>query len=110
VRDAGWQQAFLARPLEERKAVGQSVRQQSQERKEAGMQAVDIDREAALAWLEAADAQVLLHGHTHRPGEEVLAASHRRIVLSDWDATAVPPRAEVLRIDALGVQRLPLAP
>jgi UDP-2,3-diacylglucosamine hydrolase len=31
------------------------------------------------------------------------------VVLSDWDAAATPPRAEVLRLNASGLQRLPLA-
>jgi UDP-2,3-diacylglucosamine hydrolase len=45
---------------------------------------------------------VLVHGHTHRPREHVLDADHRRIVLSDWDADAVPPRLEALRITREG--------
>jgi hypothetical protein len=29
-------------------------------------------------------------------------------VLSDWDCSANPPRAEVLRLTALGLTRIPL--
>jgi UDP-2,3-diacylglucosamine hydrolase len=32
----------------------------------------------------------------------------QRVVLSDWDAAAHPPRAEVLRLSATGLQRLAL--
>ena len=43
-----------------------------------------------------------MHGHTHKPAEHALDATHRRIVLSDWDAAAVPPRLEALRLHADG--------
>jgi UDP-2,3-diacylglucosamine hydrolase len=32
----------------------------------------------------------------------------RRVVLSDWDADATPPRGDVIRLSAAGLQRLPL--
>ena len=50
----------------------------------------------------------VIHGHTHRPGDTPLQPSGMRIVLSDWDATACPPRTEVLRLSATGHQRVPL--
>ena len=53
-------------------------------------------------------ATTLVHGHTHRPGEHNLGNGLTRLVLSDWDMTATPPRAEVLRLNAQGAQRLPL--
>ena len=69
----------------------------------------DVDAALAAQWLRQADARTLLHGHTHRPAEHTLEAGLRRIVLSDWDADAQPPRLEVLRLSAAGVQRLNLA-
>lgn len=109
VRAPAWQREFLARPLAERQQVAQSLRSQSEARKRSGAGYADVDRDEALAWLRAADADTLLHGHTHRPGEHVLDAGHRRVVLTDWDLTAQPPRGEVLRVSASGLQRLPLA-
>jgi UDP-2,3-diacylglucosamine hydrolase len=49
-----------------------------------------------------------VHGHTHKPAEHVLGCDRRRIVLSDWDASASPPRVEVLRLTAAGFERIPL--
>jgi UDP-2,3-diacylglucosamine hydrolase len=109
VRAPGWQHAFLLRPLAERQAVAQSLRTQSEERKRSGATYADVDAAEALAWLEAAGADTLVHGHTHRPGEHALDARHRRIVLSDWDLAARPPRAEVLRLSGAGARRMPLA-
>jgi UDP-2,3-diacylglucosamine hydrolase len=109
VRDPAWQAAFLARPLAERQAVAQSLRAESEQRRRSGATYADVDRDVALAWLRAAAAPTLVHGHTHRPGEHELDAHHRRIVLTDWDLAARPPRAEVLRLTAAGAQRMALA-
>jgi UDP-2,3-diacylglucosamine hydrolase len=120
VRSAEWQRAFLARPLAERLTLAREMRQASQARHgalkqqaqgdtQSGLYA-DVDNTAALAWLHQAGATTLLHGHTHRPGRHLLAGGPpelQRLVLSDWDLDhAEPPRAELLRLDTRGWQRL----
>ncbi|MGZ5181052.1 MAG: UDP-2,3-diacylglucosamine diphosphatase [Ramlibacter sp.] len=109
VRDPAWQREFLAQPLAVRQHIAQSMRAQSESRKQSGATYADVDHDEALAWLAAARADTLVHGHTHRPGEHLLDREHRRVVLTDWDLAAQPPRGEVLRLSAAGVQRLPLA-
>ena len=108
VRDPAFQDRFLAQPLAARQQVAQSMRSESESRKQAGATYADVDRDEALAWLAAAEAATMVHGHTHRPGEQQLDAQHRRVVLTDWDLAARPPRGEVLRLDAAGLRRLPL--
>jgi UDP-2,3-diacylglucosamine hydrolase len=107
VRDAQWQQRFLAQPLAERKTYARNLRERSQARKDAGLPYGDVDAEAAAGWLRAADAGVMIHGHTHRPGEHALPGGGTRIVLSDWDAGAQPPRLQALRLDGQGWRRVP---
>lgn len=110
VRAGRWQRDFLALPLDKRAAIARGMRGESEQLKQTNREYADVDTASALAWLEAADAPVLVHGHTHKPAEHALDATHRRIVLSDWDAEATPPRAEALRIGAdAGVRRVPLA-
>ncbi|WP_298928872.1 UDP-2,3-diacylglucosamine diphosphatase [uncultured Ramlibacter sp.] len=109
VRQAGWQRDFLAKPLAERQAIGRAMREQSEARKQPDSGWADVDSGAALAWLAAAGADVLVHGHTHRPARHALDAVRERIVLTDWDASAVPPRLQALRLDSAGAQRIPLA-
>jgi UDP-2,3-diacylglucosamine hydrolase len=109
VRDPQWQRQFLAQPLARRQEIARGMREESERRARAGLESVDVDAPMALDWLTQADARTLLHGHTHRPGEQALDAKRRRIVLSDWDAEARPPRLEVLRLSASGVQRRTLA-
>ena len=102
VRSPAWQASFLARPLTERRAIARGLRTESENRKHSDASYADVDRAAALAWLHAGRAQELIHGHTHRPADHALDAAHGRRVLSDWDAAATPPRAEVLRLQQTG--------
>jgi UDP-2,3-diacylglucosamine hydrolase len=109
VRTAEWQQAFLARPLEERRALARSMRTQSEDRKRGpSMVWADVDAPAARDWLRHANARTLIHGHTHRPADHALGDGLRRIVLSDWDAAAHPPRAQLLCLSIAGAQRVDL--
>jgi UDP-2,3-diacylglucosamine hydrolase len=114
VRAPLWQQSFLTRPLAERIAIARELRQQSQARKQSTAHSpelwADVDTAAALSWLRAARAPVLIHGHTHRPAEHTLEGTYWRAVLSDWDLQAQPPRAEVLRLSREGLRRHPLCP
>ena len=76
-----------------------------------------LDPQATCDWLHSAQSSTLIHGHTHRPAEHDLANGLRRIVLSDWDASATPPRVEILRLsrdlphqeEGSEVQRITLA-
>lgn len=106
VRNPAWQRDFLARPLPQRQAIARELREQSEARKRSGAEYPDVDAAATQAWLEAADAQVLIHGHTHKPADHALPAARRRTVLSDWDAGATPARQEVLRLTSAGLQRV----
>lgn len=110
VRTPAWQQAFLSRPLAQRQAVAQGMRQQSENRKQGGAAYADVDSAAARHWLTQTQAQVLLHGHTHRPASHDLGEGLSRWVLSDWDLRAQPPRGDVLRLEAGVWSRLPVQP
>jgi UDP-2,3-diacylglucosamine hydrolase len=102
VRSNAWQTDFLSKPLNQRQQIARSLRDNSEARKSSGARYADVDAQAARDWLRSARASVLIHGHTHRPADHVLEASAqaplRRLVLSDWDADAQPPRLEVLRL------------
>lgn len=109
-RSSAWQQQFLSLPLAARRAQARGIRQESEARKQSGAPYADVDHPAAIAWLQAAGAQTVIHGHTHRPAVHALAPGLQRVVLSDWDAAALPPRLETLRLSAAGLERVPLAP
>ncbi len=109
VRDPAWIAALLQRPLAEREALGRQLRAESAARHATQPTYADADTALSRQWLREAGAQVLVHGHTHRPADHDLGEGLVRCVLSDWDTAATPPRAQVLRLDAAGVfQRVDL--
>ncbi len=109
-RSVQWQEHFLAQPLAQRRAQARGIRAESEARKQSGAVYADVDGPAAIAWLQAARATTLVHGHTHRPATHTLAPGLHRVVLSDWDAAAQPPRADVLRLTPQGLERIAIAP
>lgn len=114
VRNPQWQAQGLALPLAERRRIAAQMRHTSEQRNANGelpADAVDLDRAATLAWMGAAAAPVLVHGHTHRPGSETLAPGFQRHVLTDWDLDHAgrQGRAGVLCLTGGGFARLPLA-
>jgi UDP-2,3-diacylglucosamine hydrolase len=106
VRSPQWQQEFLGKPLSERRAIARSIRNQSESKKSSGEWYADVDAVAALELLKVHDAAVLIHGHTHRPGQVDLGNANMRWVLSDWVVKSTPPRADVLRLTADGDSRV----
>ena len=88
VRAGAWQAGFLARPIAEREAAARALRYQSDELK-AGkpLEIMDVNPRAVESLMREHDAELLIHGHTHRPGMHALAVDGRparRIVLGDW--------------------------
>jgi len=106
VRAPAWQTAFLARPLAQRVAIGAEMRRASAAHQGLdGNRETDIDIGAAVHWMHGLGAAEMVHGHTHRPGSQLLAPGYKRHVLTDWDLDT-GTRAEVLRLDRSGFTRL----
>jgi UDP-2,3-diacylglucosamine hydrolase len=97
VRSSAWQEAFLDKPLSERQQIAKDLRAQSKSRQQAQTDYVDVDTKTARDWLSENDCQLLIHGHTHRPATHDLGNGLSRMVLSDWEALATPPKLEALR-------------
>lgn len=115
VRSAEWQTRFLGQPLAQRQSIAQSLRAQSEARKRSEPMYADVDTAAARALLKAHSAAHMVHGHTHKPATHRLGEGLERLVLSDWDLQAHPPRADVVRLrrreaagtDVFTVERIP---
>jgi len=103
VRQETWQSTFLAKPLSEREIIARQLRMQSELlKKDPHTLYADVDDGWTSKWLAQTEAHSLVHGHTHRPDDHRLGSTQTRHVLSDWDAAAATPRAEVLRWHATG--------
>ncbi len=83
-----WQREFLEKPLEQRLAFAQSLRMQSEEaKKNKSMDIMDVNQQAIVNAMEKHSADLLIHGHTHRPYVHRLTVNNqerRRYVLGDW--------------------------
>ncbi len=109
VRDAHWQQQFLAQPLAARRAYAAQARAGSMAHtRDSAPELMDVMPAAVEAALRDAGVQRLIHGHTHRP------ALHRwplhghaaeRLVLGDWYT-----QGSRLRVDADGTPHLDTLP
>jgi len=97
VRSSAWQEAFLAKPLLERQQIAKDLRAQSKARQQTQTDYLDVDANTARMWLGDNDCKLMIHGHTHRPATHDLGNDLSRVVLSDWEADATPPRLEALR-------------
>jgi UDP-2,3-diacylglucosamine hydrolase len=88
VRDPQWQSATLARPLDERLAIARGLRSESEGAKETKpMDIMDVADAAVERAFAESGCDVMIHGHTHRPGRHVHRVGGRervRWVLPDW--------------------------
>lgn len=103
VRDPAWQEQFLNKPLTERKAIIQGMRQASNsEQKNKSMAIMDVNQNAVARLCEQYPGASLIHGHTHRAAMHT-EAHGLRYVLPDWDCDhASTPRGGYLRLEADG--------
>jgi UDP-2,3-diacylglucosamine hydrolase len=92
VREPAWQQQFLAMPLAQRKQIIAGLREGSREAHATkSYEIMDVTPEAVDDIFEATQADVIVHGHTHRPDLHQNGAK-RRYVLPDWELDAEPVR------------------
>jgi UDP-2,3-diacylglucosamine hydrolase len=88
VRNPVWQQAFLAKPLEERIRMAREVRGKSEQAKQdKDMAIMDVTQATVEQTLRTHGYPRLIHGHTHRPARHEHRVDGRiceRWVLSDW--------------------------
>jgi UDP-2,3-diacylglucosamine hydrolase len=109
VRTRAWQTAFLAKPLAERNAAARQMRADSTlEKSGKAMAIMDVNEAAANDLIQQMKADMLLHGHTHRPGCSQLSEGRQRWVLPDWqtDTSGSLTRGGGLWVDASGVRVL----
>jgi len=85
-----------ASSLPDRMQLAKTLKAQSLANKSQMEHWADVDEVACVQWLKASGASVLIHGHTHMPQDHRMQQTFERIVLSDWEAMATPPRLQSL--------------
>lgn len=88
VRSPQWQQMVLSKSLLERRALAKQLRESSQENNSNKAEDImDVTPEEVVKALTAANTDLLIHGHTHRPAVHPLDTDNgpaQRVVLGDW--------------------------
>jgi len=88
VRNPEWQAQMRAKPLKERLRIAKEARRQSLEQTiNKSLQIMDVNQDEVKKFIQQYEVDVLLHGHTHRPGVHDVEVGHRkakRVVLGDW--------------------------
>ncbi|MGZ5198416.1 MAG: UDP-2,3-diacylglucosamine diphosphatase [Telluria sp.] len=109
VRDPAWQQQFLALPLAQRKQIIAGLREGSREAHATkSYEIMDVTPAAIDALFDATGADVIIHGHTHRPNLHQ-SGTRRRYVLPDWELDAATSRGGWIALDDDGnLTRYPL--
>lgn len=102
VRNPDWQRAFLARPLAERKALIEGMREGSRDaQRDKAMAIMDVNPAEIDSLFERHGVALMIHGHTHRPASHAGARGTRH-VLTDWDHDGPVPRGGWLAADDSG--------
>ena len=106
-RNPEWQAMMRAKPLDERIAIAKQARAQSQERNKTLAESImDVNPDAVRQAISEHGVEILLHGHTHRPGIHSIEVDDRiakRVVLGDWY-----DQGSVLRWDEDGLDLSPM--
>jgi UDP-2,3-diacylglucosamine hydrolase len=88
VRNPAWQRAALSRPIAERIAMAKGLRADSEGAKSAkSMEIMDVSPAAVEKAFADSGCELLIHGHTHRPGHHryiVDGMPRERWVLPEW--------------------------
>jgi UDP-2,3-diacylglucosamine hydrolase len=102
VREPAWQQQFLALPLAQRKQIIAGLREGSRAAHTTkSYEIMDVAPDAVEALFEATGADVIIHGHTHRPDLHRYG-DKRRYVLPDWELDTDQPRGGWIALDSEG--------
>ena len=87
-RNPQWQQALLAKPLDERRQIAAQIRAASKSMNSRKAEDImDVTPEEVTKALRDHNSRTLIHGHTHRPARHTLEVDGEpaeRIVLGDW--------------------------
>lgn len=106
VRSSQWQKHFLSQPLQQRKAIANQLRLKSKmAQQNTAASIIDANQQTCIQVQRDLTAELLIHGHTHRP-----AIHHTdqelRVVLPDWDCDTEPPRGGWLSVTHEGLWEL----
>lgn len=109
VREPEWQRDFLAKPIDERRAFADDLRDKSRAAvAEKPPEIMDVNQQTVESVMRDHGVDLLLHGHTHRPGIHRFTldgSKATRIVLGAWyeQGSAVRWNTDGFRLETLSL-------
>ncbi|WP_299593207.1 UDP-2,3-diacylglucosamine diphosphatase [uncultured Microbulbifer sp.] len=107
-RNPQWQQALLAKSLEERRQIAAQIRSVSTSMNSSKAEDImDVTPDEVVKVMREHKVQTLIHGHTHRPARHSLSIDGlpgERIVLGDWGELGWCIRADDSVTDNKGLE------
>ena len=86
VRDPNWQAEFSQKPLVERQALAAALRVKSVEAMaDKSVEIMDVSPDTVISCFAESAADIIIHGHTHRPAIHQYTNNRQRYVLGDWN-------------------------
>lgn len=87
VRNPAWMAAAMAKPLAERRQMAAQMRADSKVAMLGkSSEIMDVNPDAVQQCFAENSADIIIHGHTHRPAIHRYGSGRNRIVLGDWSA------------------------
>lgn len=87
VRNPAWISAMLAKPLTERRQLAAQLRADSKAAmQQKSSEIMDVNEDTVTEYFRNSEADIIIHGHTHRPARHRYDGDLQRIVLGDWSA------------------------
>ena len=109
VLSAQWKEIFLKKDISNRLLIASQMRKESTYAKSKKRQEImDVDVSEVEKQLDCANASIIIHGHTHRPGSYELPSGRKRIVLPDWRIFKNKLSGGGLLIESSGICQLSL--
>jgi len=107
IRKPAFIQDFLSRPLQQRTEIARQYRHESMAAHALkNEESMDVNKHAVRDMLQQYAANILIHGHTHRPAVHKDEPQRIRYVLSDWQ----PHEATILKQDNHGFELMKIYP
>ena len=92
VRNLEWQRSFLSFPIDKRLKILNEARDASiQSQQMKSNEIIDVNENEVAAVIQKNNIDILIHGHTHRPGSHTIDIKTKksvRLVLGDWSASS----------------------
>ena len=86
IRSSSWKKDFLAKSIDERVDFANELRARSAERNSNKPENImDVNDDYVLDIIQKEKIDILIHGHTHRPGIHNLSNGSIRAVLGSWE-------------------------